>query len=78
MAICYVPGVVTDRQNLWFHTMKDEFLKYTFIGAYLIDKDSNLDDLKTCEDFTSVMKEIDRRNINYGKEGNDLNAFKKI
>ena len=66
IAIFYLPEVVTENQCNWFFKNKDEFKKYRFVGALLIEKN------KEPYDTLHGLDEIDQ--MMYQKMKNEDNS----
>lgn len=78
LIVCYIPIVVTDRQNNWIHSNSNKFEKYTFIGGFGLNSDANHDESLRIKGLDNIMRVCDKRNINYEKKEVDNYVGKKV
>lgn len=76
--ILYIPEVVTDRQNIWLHNQRENFLNYSTIAGFKLNKEDGIYNAKEMLGLDNIIREADRRNIIYGKRKEEENARKKI
>lgn len=78
LVVCYIPLIVTDRQNMWIHNHEDLLQQNQFIGAFLIKEKANHKELETVNGLEPLIKVCDKRNLFYEKKEVEENARKKI
>lgn len=78
MVVVYIPKVVTDRQNIWIHSHEPFFNQHNYVGAFVIQKENDPEDVKTEKGLDNIIRICDRRNLFYEKKEVDNNARKKI
>lgn len=78
IAVCYIPKSITDSQDYWIHNMYEELKKYVSVGAYLIDQEDDIKNLRHKNGLDEIIKVCDRRNLFYKKKEDEENVRKKI
>lgn len=77
-AICYIPKVVTDRQNNWIHAHSDKLMKCKLIGGFgLKDRVSPQEAIKI-NGLDNIIRICDKRNMFYEKKEDDNYVRKEI
>jgi len=78
LVVCYIPRVVTDRQNMWIHNHESLLQQNKFVGSFLIKEKANYKELDSINGLDQLIRVCDKRNLFYEKKEVDENARKKI
>lgn len=78
IAICYIPKIVTDNQNIWIHNEYFELQNYSIVAAYLIGPENDYKNPRHKNGLDEIIKVCDKRNLFYEKKEVEENVGKKI
>lgn len=78
LVCCYIPKIVTDRQDNWIHKNSYKFEKYKIIGGFGLRDESSKEKPIEIEGLDKIIRTCDKRNMLYEKKEVDKYVRKKI
>lgn len=78
LVCCYIPKVVTDRQNSWIHNNSQKLKKYRIVGGFGLEDTNIKKKPKEINGLDDIIRICNKRNMFYERKEVNIYARKKI
>ena len=78
LVCCYIPKVVTDRQNSWIHNNSQKLKKYRIVGGFGLEDTNTKKKPIEINGLDDIIRICNKRNMFYERKEVNIYARKKI